>query len=95
MHPDRITQTDKQLVNNLDYDGVGFPVQEKDFRKIETKNNICVNVYCYENKPVFPIYNSHQKFKNSMDLLLVSNENKSHYAYIKDFDRFMLHKTKN
>ena len=95
MHPDRITQKDKQLVNNLDYDGVGFPVQEKDFRKIETKNNICVNVHCYENKPVFPIYISDQNFKNSMDLLLVTNENKSHYTYLKDFDRFMLHKTKN
>ena len=30
-----------------------------------------------------------------MDLLLVIDENKSHYVYIKDFDRFMLHKTKN
>ena len=30
-----------------------------------------------------------------MDLFLVSNENKSHYVYIKDFDRFMFHKTKN
>ena len=29
-----------------------------------------------------------------MDLLLVINENKSHYVYIKDFDRFMFHKTK-
>ena len=30
-----------------------------------------------------------------MDLLLVIDENKSHYVYIKDFDRFMFHKTKN
>ena len=30
-----------------------------------------------------------------MDLLLIINENKSHYVYIKDFDRFMFHKTKN
>ena len=30
-----------------------------------------------------------------MDLLLVNDENKSHYVYIKDFDRFMFHKTKN
>ena len=42
-----------------------------------------------------PIYISDQKFKNSMDLLLVIDENKSHYVYIKDFDRFMFHKTKN
>ena len=43
----------------------------------------------------FPIYVSDQKFENSMDLLLVIDENKSHYVYIKDFDRFMFHKTKN
>ena len=30
-----------------------------------------------------------------MDLLLVTNENKSHYVYIKDFKRFMFQKTKN
>ena len=36
-----------------------------------------------------------KNFKNSMDLLLVIDENKSHYLYIKDFDRFMFHKTKN
>ena len=30
-----------------------------------------------------------------MDLLLVTNENKSHYMHIGDFDRFMFHKTKN
>ena len=30
-----------------------------------------------------------------MDLLLVMDENKSHYVYIKGFDRFMFHKAKN
>ena len=30
-----------------------------------------------------------------MDLLLVIDDDKSHYVYIKDFDRFMFHKTKN
>ena len=30
-----------------------------------------------------------------MDLLLISNEFKSHYVYIKDFDRFLFNKTKN
>ena len=36
-----------------------------------------------------------QKFENSTNLLLVIDKNKSHYGYIKDFDRFMFHKTKN
>ena len=30
-----------------------------------------------------------------MDLLLVIDENKSHYVYIRNFDRFIFHKTKN
>ena len=30
-----------------------------------------------------------------MDSLLISNENKSHYVYIQDFDRFMFSKTKS
>ena len=70
-------------------------MREKDFSKIEKKNNICINVFCYENKLVFPIYISNQKFENSMDLLLVTDGDKSHYVYIKDFDRFMFHKTRN
>ena len=79
----------------MKYDRVGLPMREKDFSKIEKKSNICINVFCYENKLVFPIYISDQKFENSMDLLLVTDGDKSHYVYIKDFDRFMFHKTKN
>ena len=30
-----------------------------------------------------------------MNLLLFIDDDKSHYVYIKDFDRFMFHKTKN
>ena len=46
----KIHPEDKELANYLDYDGVEFPVREKDFNKIKTKNNICINVHCYENK---------------------------------------------
>ena len=51
-------------------------MREKDFSKIETKNNICINVFCYQNKLIFPIYISDQKFENLMDLLLVNDESK-------------------
>ena len=50
IHPERITQNDKKLANNLNYDGVELPVREKDFSKIETKNNIYINVFCYDLK---------------------------------------------
>ena len=49
----------------------------------------------FENKLTFPIYISDQKFKNLMDLLLIIDENKLHYVYNKDFDRFMIQKTKS
>ena len=70
-------------------------MQEKDFSKIEMKKNICINVFGYENEMVFPIYVLDQEFQDSMDLLLLIDDNKSRYVYIKDFDRFMFHKTKN
>ena len=59
------------------------------------KNNICISVFHYKSKLTFPICISDQKFENSMDLLFIIDENKSHYVYIKDFSRFMFHKTKN
>ena len=51
-------------------------------------------MFCYEDKMVFPIYVSDKRFKHSLDSLLLIDD-KSHYVYIKDFDRFMFHKTKN
>ena len=88
-HPERIKKADKKIAEKLDYDGIEFPMQEKDFSKIEVKNNICINVFGYENELVFPIYVSDQKFEDSMDLLLLIDNDKSHYVYIKDFDRFV------
>ena len=55
IHPERIRQTDKELVIDLDYDRTEFPVREKDFSDIETKSNICINVFGHENRLVFPI----------------------------------------
>ena len=70
-------------------------MQEKYFNKIEVKNNVCINVFGNKNGLVFPIYISDQEFEDSMDLLLLIDDDKSHYVYIKDFDRFMFHKTKS
>ena len=70
-------------------------ILEKKFSKIETKSNIFINIFYYEIKLIFPIYISDQKFENSVDLLLIIDENKSHYVCMKDFDRFILPKTKN
>ena len=62
IHPKIIMQNDKEVVNDLNYDGIEFLVSEKQFSKTETKNNICINVFRYENKLTFPIYISDQKW---------------------------------
>ena len=94
-HPERITKKDKNMINDLNYEGTKFPVSKKDYCKIERQNNICISVFCYENELTYPVHVSDEKFGNSMDLLLITDENKSHYVYIKDFNRFMCNKTKN
>ena len=63
MHSERITQKDEEPVNDLMHDEIEFPVPEKKFRKIETGNSICINVFCYQNKLTFLIYISDQKSK--------------------------------
>ena len=77
IHPDRISKSDIKLVNDLHYEGIEFPIPGKDFGKIEKKCNVCINVFCYENNLVYPVYISDQKFKDSTDLLMITNENKS------------------
>ena len=91
----RINKEDKEIINKLNYEGINFPVSKKDCCKIEEQNNISINVFCYDNKLTYPVYLSDQKYEDYMDLLLISDEFKSHYVYIKDFDRFMFNKTKS
>ena len=59
-HPERITKSDKNIVNDLDYEGIEFPVSKKDNRWIEQKNNIYISAFCYENDLVYPVYVSDQ-----------------------------------
>ena len=82
------------MINDLDYEGIKFPVSKKDFFKIENKSNICTNLFCYEDNLVDSVYASDENFENCINLLLLTDKNKSHYVYIKDFDRFIYNKSK-
>ena len=42
--------------NDLDFEGIKFPVCKKDYCRIERQNNICTNVFCYENGLVYPVF---------------------------------------
>ena len=74
MRPERITKADRRMVNDLDYEDIEFPVSKKDYCKIEPKNSICINVFCYENDLIYPSQISNKKFQKCMDLLLMTDE---------------------
>ena len=43
-------------------------------------------MFGYENELVYPIFISKQTFEDSIDLLLLIENDKSHYVYIKNFN---------
>ena len=92
---ERLTKKDKEIIKDLNYSSVNFPVSKKDYGKIEILNKICIHVFCYGNKIVYPVYFSNQCFNDCLDLLLISNNFTSHYVYIKDFNRLMFNKTRH
>ena len=71
-------------------------MKARDYEIVEERFNINVNVFGYQNK-VFPLYVSKKSNEQVLNVLLISNDVKSHYAYIKDFNRLMYSevKTKN
>ena len=55
-HSTRIKKEHKKIADTLNYAGINFPVSAKDYGKIENQNDICINVFSYEDKVVCPIY---------------------------------------
>ena len=94
-NPERIRKEDREFFKKLNYQGVDFSVSKKSYSKIEILNTTGVNVLYYENKVVYPVYISNQKFDYCLDLFLISNIFTSYYVYIKDFNKLMFNKTKH
>ena len=87
-HPERINKQDKKIASSLDYRGINFPMKTRDYEIVEERFNINVNALGYQNK-FFPLYVSKKSIEKVLNLLLISNEEKSHYIFIKDFNRLM------
>ena len=94
-YPQRIKKSDKQYVDNLNYNGIEFPVTTKQYNEIEKQNETNINVFGYENKQPYPIYVSKEKYDNQMNLLLITENENKHYVLIKDFNKLMFNQTKH
>ena len=94
-YPQRIKKVDKKFIENLDYSGIQFPVTVKQYNKIEKQNEININVFGYEDKQLYPIHVSKEKYEDHMNLLLFTENKNNHYVLIKDFNKFMYNQTKH
>ena len=93
--PQRIKRDGKKKVNELNYDGVEFPVSQRHYNKVEKQNSIRINVFGYEDGQPFPIHISKETFEDQMNLLLITKDEKKHYVLIKDFNAFMYNQSKH
>ena len=66
------------MVDELNYNGVEFPVSVKDYAKIEAQKSININVFGYENKEFYPIYVSKQNNEDMLNLFLKTADEKTH-----------------
>ena len=83
--PQRIKKEEKKMINELNYDGIDFPLSLKHYNKVEKQNSIRINVFGYENGQPFPIHISKE----------ITKDEKKHYVLIKDFNAFMYNQSKH
>ena len=85
-------------LNDLNFDGVDFPVDLKDIDKFENQNPYRINVLGYENKEIYPLRISNKLSANELtiNLLLINDENSeksedknNHYVWIKDLSKLL------
>ena len=58
------------------------------YELVEKRLQMNVNVFCYENN-MYPIYISKNSNTQVSNVLLLINEEKSHYVFVKDLDKLM------
>ena len=79
--------------------GIEYPVKISQIPRFEKQNSIRINVFGYDesekNTHIFPRYVSEFDFDKTVNLLLISNEMRSHYILIKDLDALLRDRTKH
>ena len=79
----------KDYLNKLNFTGIEFPVSLEDIDKFEKQNPaIYVNVFGYD-KSIHILRINKTNPQNAIDLLLITNEEKQHYCWIKKFSRLV------
>lgn len=83
------------MVDQLNYEGIKFPVAVKQYNKIEKQNNININVFGYEDNQFYPMYISKEKNQSILNLLLITENENKHYVLIEDLNNLKYNKAKH
>ena len=87
----------RTYLNELNTDGLLFPLPVKDVPKFENQNSdISVSVLTYEDRELMPLYVSpHRNRKHTVHLLLLCDETTQHYTLVKNLSRLVAGRTKH
>lgn len=70
--------------------GIDYPVSLNNIHKFEKQNEISINVFGYEEGEIYPLYLSKLEFRyREVGLLYISDDERSHYCWIKNLDNFL------
>ena len=79
-----------EFENDVNMNGIKCPVKVKDISKFEKQNHaISINVFGFEDDHIFLLRITTEVKQNHVNLLLISNEETSHYVLIKDLSRLL------
>ena len=90
-HPERIDKELRETSKVLNWRGRKFPVNLSDINKFENHtSSIYINVFSYE-KLIYSLRISKHNFKreSTVNLLLISDDTKQHYCWIKDISKLL------
>jgi hypothetical protein len=88
----------KPHINKVDFSGLKFPVTLPQIREFERQNTgFTLNVYVYtKDRDVMPAYlTKHTARPKHIDLLLLKNDNVSHFVWIKNMSRLVNSRTQH
>ena len=93
------------MEDGLNFDGINAPTPLDQVKRVEKHNNLAINVFGYENNSIVYYRMSKQPGDISRkNILLILKEDtsaegdvgiKTHYVWIKDFNRLLFDQTKN
>ena len=84
-------QKTSRNIKDPQFGGLKFPVNLSDINKFENDiSSISVNAFGYE-KLIYPLRISKHNYKreSAVDLLLISDDTKQHYCWIKDISKLL------